>query len=577
MSHTERLTRYVAEFVDEMAANGIENVVISPGSRSTPLAMTFVEHEQLKEWIVIDERSAAFFALGLAKKTKKPVALLCSSGTATANYFPAIVEAKQSRVPLIVLTADRPHELRDVGAPQAIDQIKMYGNYVKWFHEMALPEDSEMMLDYVRSKAAQAIDMATEGNPGPVQLNFPFREPLVPDFTIDDMWGKKRNPDKYGFSKGEKVLAPYELQRVLEKLAGKKNGLIVCGPQTDIKLASAIFALAKAWGIPVLADPLSQLRSGKHDKTYIIETYDAFLRDQAIRDMLDADFIIRFGAMPVSKPYLFYLKEQKNTLHFVVEAEEGYREPTGKRTHFISADPATFCEQLARTEMQMDVSWLRKWVTMNEIAEKHLQQHNKDEITEGSAVYSLVESLLHDSTLFTGNSMAVRDVDSFLLQTDKQMEVLANRGANGIDGVVSTAAGAAASGNPVTLLIGDLSFFHDMNGLLAVKHYQLNVTVLLINNNGGGIFSFLPQASEGKYFEALFGTPLNIDFKHAVKLYGGDYCLVENETALQEALAKAQQQTGLSVVEVRTDRTQNAAWHQKIWDAINQEIKAHRW
>lgn len=577
MKHTEDLTRYVAEFVDEMAGNGIAHAVISPGSRSTPLAMTIAAHEKLKEWVVIDERSAAFFAHGLAKKTKSPVALVCSSGTAAANYYPAIVEAKQSRVPLLILTADRPHELRDVGAPQAIDQIKMYGDYVKWFHEMALPESSKTMLDYARSKAAQAVDAATRGNPGPVHLNFPFREPLTPDLSLNDVWGKTRSNEHFTFAKGSKVFDESTLNLLLSKLSGKKRGLIVCGPQSDEHLAAAITELAEAWRVPVIADPLSQLRTGQHLKHHIIDSYDAFLRDSEIREMLAADFIIRFGAMPVSKAYLFYLEDQHDALQIVVESEEGYREPTGKKTFFIHADPLQLCRQLSQNKLEIDEDWVWKWETMDEIAGSHLIGANRDVMTEGTAVLTLAEQLPDTGVLYSGNSMAIRDVDSFLVHTQKQVEVLANRGANGIDGVVSSAAGAAASGTSVTLLLGDLSFYHDMNGLLAAKHYNLNLTILLVNNNGGGIFSFLPQAADETYFEALFGTPLHIDFRHAAALYGADYVLAENDEILKDALAQSQQQAGISIIEVKTDRQQNAIWHRKIWDDIIREIKGHDW
>src|SRR5690625_3845232 len=262
MNHTESLTRYVASFVDELVKNGLTDVVISPGSRSTPLAMTVCEHEGLNEWVMIDERSAAFFALGMAKETKRSVALICTSGTAAANYFPAIVEAHYGRVPLIVLTADRPHELRDVGAPQAIEQIKMFGEYIKWFQEMALPEASERMLAYVRGKAARAVYEGKRGNPGPVHLNFPFREPLVPDFTLDHLWGDHREQSHYPTFDGEKRLTTNQLNELLEKLSGKQRGVIVCGPQVNEELASAITTLASKWDLPVLADPLSQLRAG---------------------------------------------------------------------------------------------------------------------------------------------------------------------------------------------------------------------------------------------------------------------------------------------------------------------------
>lgn len=574
MEHTETLTRYIANFVDELAKSGLTEVVISPGSRSTPLAMTFMEHPDIRQWVIIDERSAAFFALGMAKKNKRPVVIVCTSGTAAANYFPAIVEAHYSRVPLVVLTADRPHELRDVGAPQAIEQLKLYGDYVKWFNEMALPEADQTMLAYVRSKASRAVHMATEGNSGPVHLNFPLREPLIPDFEIKDLWGSQTTR-YHAVSDGKKRLDSEQIQALCNRLKGKGKGVIVCGPQDREDLPERIVHLASLLKMPIIADPLSGLRSGMHSKKHVIEGYDAFLRNDTIRKQLKPDYIIRFGAMPVSKAYLFYAKEHHNAEQFVIEEHMGHREPAGNRTEFIYADPALLCEDLllALEDRDRDATWFAQWEKMNQITKKHLQAKTNGRLTEGEAVRCLFDVLPENNTVYVGNSMAIRDVDTFFLTTAKQLRVLANRGANGIDGVVSSGLGAAAvNGSPVTLLLGDLSFFHDLNGLLAAKQYHVNITILLINNNGGGIFSFLPQVNHPDHFEALFGTPVDIEFEHAIKMYGGNYCQVTQQTDLQRALEKSYQEKGLAVIEVNTDREQNRQWHRERWQAIETEI-----
>ncbi|WP_340003217.1 2-succinyl-5-enolpyruvyl-6-hydroxy-3-cyclohexene-1-carboxylic-acid synthase [Oceanobacillus sp. FSL K6-0127] len=578
MDHIEKLTRYTANVVDEIVKSGVIDVVISPGSRSTPLALTFTEHPDIKEWVIVDERSAAFFAMGIAKQLDRPVALVCTSGTAAANYFPAIVEAYYSRVPLIVLTADRPHELRDVGAPQAIEQLKLYGDYPKWFHEMALPEATPNMLSYARNKAARAVYMANEGNPGPVHLNFPFREPLTPDFSLENIW---ENPDATDemqtvntFMDGEKRLSEQQIEQLVQKLANGKKGLIVCGPQTDKRFAQVITELALKWRLPVLADPLSQVRAGSHEKDHVIEAYDAFLRNKTIREQLEPDYIIRFGAMPVSKAYLFYVKEHAHVKQYIVEGSSGYREPAGNRTEFIFADPVMLCRAIQATSSinEVELSWLNRWQEMNQISKKHLLSGKESQVTEGEAVRGLCEVIPDQSTLYVGNSMAIRDVDTFFMTTPKQVQVLANRGANGIDGVVSSGVGAAATGRTVTLLIGDLSFFHDMNGLLAAKHYKLNITILLVNNNGGGIFSFLPQSNDKRHFEALFGTPVNIEFKKAIEMYGGEYMQAMTEDHLKELLAASYLHEGLSVIEIKTDRTENVTWHREKWNAIEKEI-----
>ncbi|GAQ16264.1 2-succinyl-5-enolpyruvyl-6-hydroxy-3-cyclohexene-1-carboxylate synthase [Oceanobacillus picturae] len=575
MNPTEVLTRYTANFVDELSKNGVTDIVISPGSRSTPLAMTIAEHPDIKEWIVIDERSAAFFAMGIAKKAGHAVALVCTSGTAAANYFPAIVEANYSRVPLIVLTADRPHELRDIGAPQAIEQLKLYGDYVKWFQEMALPEASENMLSYVRNKSARAVFMANEGNPGPVQLNFPFRDPLVPDFSIENLWSNQSSDPRNHTVEGKKQLSTNQIISIIEKLKGKGRGLIVCGPQTDQELAQAVTKVAEAWGLPILADPLSQLRAGEHAKDLIVETYDAIFRDERLRNKLRPDYIIRFGAMPISKPYLFYVNENKHIPQFVVENYTGFREPTGNNTEFIFSDAVLFCNSLLTIEYtpEQDKEWLEDWQSMNRIAKKHLLAEAGDELTEGEAVRALVDVIPESSSIYVGNSMAVRDLDTFFFTTPKHLSILANRGANGIDGMISSGLGAAITGAPVTLVVGDLSFYHDLNALLIAKQYKLNITILLINNNGGGIFSFLPQSQEKKHFEVLFGTPVDIEFKHAVQMYGGMYASAGTEEELKAVLYDSYQHKGLSVVEVKTDRETNTSWHRSKWKAIAEELK----
>lgn len=577
MNYTESLTRYTANFVDELVNNGMTDVIISPGSRSTPLALTFSEHPSIKEWIVIDERSAAFFALGLAKKTNRPVALVCTSGTAAANYYPAIVEAFYSRVPLLVLTADRPHELRQVGAPQAIEQIKMYGDYVKWFHEMATPEGSLQMLRYSRQKAAQAFAYTEQGNKGPVQVNFPFREPLTPDFSLPDIWGMKRNENTSGISRmeGVKYLAAENVRELTDLIGSSQKGLLVCGPQQDTDFAESVCQLAHHWNIPLLADPLSQVRTGAHDKTQVIEGYDAFLRDPDIRERLKPDYIIRFGAMPVSKAYLFFIKENSSIPQFIVEENEGFRDPSGNDTVYIYADPKQMCNQLIEksADRQNNEEWLIEWMKYNQIAKQHLLSGEEAQVTEGEAVRGIAEVIPDNTALYTGNSMSIRDVDSFFMTTSKNVSILCNRGANGIDGVISSAVGAAASGERVTLLIGDLSFFHDMNGLLAAKQYQLPITIVLVNNNGGGIFSFLPQANDKKHFEALFGTPVDLPFEKAGELYGADYSVASTESALKTQLERSYENKGLSIIEVQTDRAENAAWHRDKWARIMKEIK----
>lgn len=574
MQENEKLTRFTANFIDELAKSGLAHAVISPGSRSTPLAMTVCEHPAIQEWIVVDERTAAYFALGMAKQTKMPVALICTSGTAAANYFPALIEAYYNRVPLIVLTADRPHELRDIGAPQVIDQIKLFGEHVKWFHEMSQPESTDEMLAYVRTTANRAIHIAKSGNPGPVHINFPFRDPLVPNFSIENLWGNNEDHSYHQLYEGKKQIREEVFHQFNEKLITLEKGLIVCGPQEDEATAEAIAKLADRWQIPVLADPLSQLRAGKHDKDVLIENYDSMFRDETLRNQLKPDFIIRFGAMPVSKYYDKFTSEHQDARHIVVEPYEGFRQPTKQPTEIYYAHPVDFINGLlAITDWTGDQDWLTKWQQLNKKATNHIEQSNVDQLTEGVAVRELIKAMPTDSVLYVGNSMAVRDLDTFFMRTDKQITLLANRGVSGIEGLISSALGAAATTTKrVTLLIGDLAFYHDLNGLLIGKQYELDLTILLMNNNGGGIFSFLPQANEPKYFEKLFGTPLHIDFKHAITMYQGTYRLVDDVVQLKKELQESYQRNGTTVIEVRTDREENMRWHRQIWQQIADDL-----
>lgn len=575
MNHTESLTRYVTRFVDELYQNGLRDVVISPGSRSTPLALSFAAFSSIKHWVNMDERSAAFFALGIAKQTKRPVALVCTSGTAAANYYPAIIEAFYSRVPLLVLTADRPHELRDVGAPQAINQIHLYGDYVKLFHDMSLPELTDQQGTYVRGKASAAYKTANTANRAAVQINFPFREPLVPDFSLENLWSADKDTPHLEVKQGKKQLLKEQLTALHNQFSTKQKGIIMCGPMEDQQAQKEIIALANAWQLPLFADPLSQLRSGDGDKSNMIESYDAILKHKQTRDLFKPDFVIRFGAQPVSKPYTLWLKENAQIVHYVVEEAEGYREPIGHQSTVIYADPQLFCEGLVTNPVpHFDQQWLKDWQKGNRMAKQVLQESTSPFVTEGHVVQHIAEIIPNNSTFFVGNSMAIRDVDTFWFNTDKQIRILANRGANGIDGVTSSALGAATAVDRVTLLLGDLSFFHDQNGLFMTKHYSLNITIVLVNNNGGGIFSFLPQAKqEVEHYEELFGTPMDLDFSHVVTLYQGQYTNPTDWQAFQTALEKSYQTEGLSVIELKTDRNDNVAWHEEKWQTIARHLE----
>lgn len=574
MNHQASLTAYLAAFVAELVKTGVTDVVVSPGSRSTPMAMVIAEQPELKLHIHVDERSAAFFALGIAKVTNRPVAILCTSGTAAANYFPAIVEARYSRVPLLVLTADRPHELREVGAPQAIDQIHLYGHKVKWFTEMALPEKSNEVIRYARTVCARAVAIASQAPAGPVHLNFPFREPLIPKLDGDLFQLEERQSGYVNVRNGELSIADDQFAEIAGQLNGHTKGIIVCGNISDEKFVEAVTRLSAALNFPILADPLSQLRSGKHNLDNVIDAYDTFLRNEDAKLFLKPDVVLRFGAMPVSKALTIFLKDNHQAFHYVIDGADGWRDPAVLSTEMIFCNETYFCEKLfTYTEKSPSRVFLEYWQKINSLTKANMALI-KDSVvlSESRLFYQLVDMIPEGATLFVGNSMPIRDLDSFFLNNDKSIKIIANRGANGIDGTVSTALGAAKYSQPLYLVLGDLTFFHDLNGLIAAKLYDIDIRIILVNNNGGGIFSFLPQSEHPKNFELLFGTPLNLEFEHAVRMFNGNFTKIKDWDHLTACMGDAHKASGINVYEVMTNRDSNLTEHRGFWNTVSQEI-----
>ncbi|MCA1057325.1 2-succinyl-5-enolpyruvyl-6-hydroxy-3-cyclohexene-1-carboxylic-acid synthase [Rossellomorea aquimaris] len=566
--HQQKLTQYLVAFIEELVGNGVDEVVISPGSRSTPLALLFAHHPGVKTYTNVDERSAAFFGLGIAKSKKKPVAILCSSGTAGANYYPAVIEARYGKVPLIVLTADRPHELREVGAPQAINQIDLYGKHVKWSIDMALPESIPSMVQYARSSAARGVSISIGYPEGPVHYNFPFREPLIPDLKqVEFTTGQS----------GKRVLQgnrqlPADIQHDLqEQIMNSKRGIVVCGPGISEEAVQSITEFAEAYALPILADPLSFVRSGGHSKENIMDCYDTVLRIDECKEALQPDLVIRFGAMPVSKALMLFLKSLPDIPTWVVSKGEEWQDPTARGTHYIQCEENLFCQGFMKNSAHSDREWLDHWKGVNDQAKGLLIQGHQA-WDEGMAVHQLIQHLPEGATLFSSNSMPIRDLDTFLFTDDRSLRIFANRGANGIDGVVSTALGMSTGSKPMYLLIGDLAFFHDLNGLLTARKYQLDMTIVVMNNNGGGIFSYLPQAGDQTHFEDLFGTPMDLEFGHAAKLYGAHYFHVASQSEFIPALQEADQTKGIKIIEVITNREENVANHRKLWNFVSREM-----
>ncbi|GAC1400488.1 MAG: 2-succinyl-5-enolpyruvyl-6-hydroxy-3-cyclohexene-1-carboxylic-acid synthase [Ktedonobacteraceae bacterium] len=590
---------YICAFVDELQRAGVSDIIICPGSRSTPLALAFAAQPGIHTWMHIDERSAAFFALGMAKRSSQPVALLCTSGTAAANFFPAIVEAKLTHVPLLVLTSDRPHELRENGAPQSIDQTHLYGSHVKWFVDVALPEATNAALRYIRTTADRAAAYTVAIPAGPVHLNFPLREPLTPAPIADQpllpvtqrnplawLGRAHRQPYVTVHDTGQRKPDSATVAHLVDLTNNATRGLIIVGPQEDPSLREPLVQMAQHLGYPILADPLSQLRSEMHASSSILTSYDAFLRIDTFVEMMQPELVLRFGAMPTSKPVLTYLKRYSSCPLIVINGNEDWQEPTQLATELIHADSVAFCKALIETDVsrpsrqdrsgegithQTRTDWLSTWQDADLHTRQALEATMQDFTApfEGRVFTELTHLLPENAMLYIGNSMPVRDLDTFFWGSEHALRIMGNRGASGIDGIISSALGASAvARGPNVLVLGDLSFFHDMNGLLAAKLHSLDLTIIVINNDGGGIFSFLPQADYPEHFEQLFGTPISIDFRHAAALYDAQFQRVSDWEQFRVAVKHGMQQGGLHIVEVTTERESNVRMHHQLWQSI---------
>jgi 2-succinyl-5-enolpyruvyl-6-hydroxy-3-cyclohexene-1-carboxylate synthase len=572
-------------FVEELVAAGAREAVVCPGSRSTPLALALRTAPGLRVRVLYDERAAGFFALGIARTSRRPVVLLATSGTAAVEFAPAVVEAKQSRVPLVVLTADRPAELRDRGAPQTIDQAHLYGRAAKWFAELPLLDGADATLAHWRWVAGRAVAVAAAGPAGPVQVNVPFREPLLPDGPLTDDEEALARPTPFAdVVTGRRTLDERAIDMLAGRLVGVERGLIVAGPDDDPLLAAALAALAAVTGFPILADPLSGLRTGPHDRSMVVARADQLVRPGPWIEAHAPDLVIRTGAMPTSKPLVGLLERTRPDL-LVLDGDAGWREAALLPATFVHADPAATAEVLAARLAGLpagraaDAAWAAGWLAAERTATETMDAwlSGLDEPFEG-APWPLLAGVLPDgAVLWASSSMPVRDMDAWLPSTDRAITVRSNRGANGIDGVVSTALGSAAvADGPVALVVGDIAFLHDLNALVGARLHGLSATILLMNNDGGGIFSFLAQAQPGaavpgsglpEHYEELFGTPHGIDVGPIVTALGGEHRLVE-AADMRAAVADSIGRPGVRVLELRTERARNVELHRDVADVV---------
>lgn len=550
MNHKEALTKQVYTFASELYAYGVREVVISPGSRSTPLAIAFEAHPNIKTWIHPDERSAAFFALGLIKGSERPVAILCTSGTAAANYTPAIAESQISRIPLIVLTSDRPHELRSVGAPQAINQVNMFANYINFQFDMPVADGSQEMLNTINYQMQIASQYLYGPHRGPIHFNLPFREPLTPDLEMTE-----------NLKSEHKILPHYQknidIQDIKNVLKDKK-GLIIVGDMQH-QAVDQILTYATIHDLPILADPLSQLRKFNHPN--VITTYDLLYRSHL---NIDADFIIRVGKPVISKKLNQWLT-RTNAFQILVQNNDKIDVfPTPPHISYeISAND--FFRSLVNEPTVNRKDWIERWQSIEAQSRKAITQHMSQATDESAFVSTLIQKLTKDDALFVSNSMPIRDVDNLLF--DSEVEVYANRGANGIDGVISTALGMAVH-KRVTLLIGDLAFYHDMNGLLMSKLNDIHINIVILNNDGGGIFSYLPQKTAAEqYFERLFGTPTGLNFEYTAMLYDFSFKRLNNITDFSQVSFS---NMNSYIYEIIKNREDNLEQHQLLYKKLSE-------
>jgi 2-succinyl-5-enolpyruvyl-6-hydroxy-3-cyclohexene-1-carboxylate synthase len=591
MSSATDTYRLLGAFVDELARCGMRDACTSPGSRSTPLVLSLAREQRLRCYSHIDERCSGFFALGLAKASGLPVAITCTSGTAVAELLPAVVEAHEARVPLIVLSADRPPELRELGAGQTIDQLKIFGGFAKWFFEVGTHEASSERVRWMRTLACRAWWTALEGRPGVVHLNFALREPLICD-ELPEAPGEGRadgrpyvsRPAQIRESNPEAGLAlnaspGSPVSTLLQLVRSCRRGVLVAGRherKTTLGHAAARFCELLGW--PLIADPMSGARRGDA----AVAHYDALLREPGFAREHTPDFVLRVGDLPVSKPLRTWLAALTDTPQVALDLEGAWQDPANVLSTSLLVEPAAALNALTdklEGSTAPDPDWLANWRSADELAaETILGVLAAGGCSEPSVAAELGVLLPEEATLFVASSMPVRDIETFWPVRSDPPRVLCNRGANGIDGTVSSAFGAtAASRDPVVLLIGDVALAYDLSALLSARRLDLKLTIVLINNEGGGIFDFLPVAgspmalTEDVYTRHI-ATPTGLDFAAAAKLYGLDHEAVQDVAAFRAALERALSSPRSTIVECRTQRTANVEMHSRIWSAVSETL-----
>jgi 2-succinyl-5-enolpyruvyl-6-hydroxy-3-cyclohexene-1-carboxylate synthase len=547
-----------------LASAGVRNVVVSPGSRSTPLVLAAAKESRVTCRVIVDERSAAFFALGQARASSLPTALICTSGTAAAHYFPAVIEASQSFLSLLVVCADRPWEDRDTGASQTVDQVKMFGDYVRHFAELGPPDPSPSSFRAVARIAAQCVHRAMSPTPGPVQLNVQFRKPLEPVSAIEpEAW--KSSLDEVVRKGAPKIFSSptsvdaHALNLVLEAVAHDR-GLIVCGPASDASLREPLCELASQLGYPIVAESTSQLRFGGARPSVVqAAAFDTYFRSSEFRQAHRAAVVLEIGAAPTSGGYAGYLTECRDLKRFVIAAH-GHSDPRGDATALIHAEPGDFVRALSEKWSAARRDRASDWSNIFARAEvaawsRAAEDTRASDLNEAVIANAVVDALPEGGTLIVGNSNPVRDLDTFVPPTARAIAVVHQRGAAGIDGMVSGAAGfASLAPAPTILYVGDLTLLHDLAGFAAVRHVEAPLVVVVVQNRGGRIFEELPlfgSTTPEETFETYFATEQSIDFEKAAAAFGIRFHLAESSADLRQALQNGLAQNGCTIIEAR--------------------------
>ena len=580
--------------VDELARTGVRQAVIAPGSRSTPLAVAFSRDDRFTVHSVLDERAAAFFGLGIGKASGVPAAVVCTSGTAAANFFPAVVEASMAGVPLIVLTADRPHELRDSGANQTIDQVRLYGGYPRWFVDIAPPHANPELktIRYLRTTVDRAVAAARGENPGPVHLNVPFEKPLepvhiegdVPDALWEAVQAAQGDAPQTAIERsaaadhsGEVVL------KLLERITRSPRGLIVAGPDSTVRV-DVLSALSRATGYPVLAEGLSHGRlygGAQRNEGLILGGYETFLRGE-LAEALRPDLIIQTGSLPVSAALLDYLARQTQAQRVLISDSGRWADEALMLDEFVHADPVRVLSNteyhLALTEewhnrLHPDPAWAQAFEQAEAFTWAAVDELLAAELVEGAVLADVVDLLPDRSGLFIANSNPVRHLDQFVRPQDRQLSLLSNRGASGIDGTLASALGMATHCDHPVLVAGDLALYHDLNSLHLVSHLNLPLVIVCINNDGGGIFHRLPIADYDPPFRDLFVTPHGLSFKGAEAMFGVPYMRAAIGGEFREAFRTAVELGGPALIEVPSDAALFEAQRRRLNQAVAERIR----